>query len=94
MQVTLSERAAELAAQAVEQGLCDTVDDAVERGLEALASSLAVANERWSPEYAAEVNEGVKRAREDVAAGRVVVADEAFWERMRSLVADRPHTTS
>ena len=88
MQVTLSARAAELAALAVQRGVCASVDDAVERGLEFLALSTDDVFEAWSPEYTAEVNRMLEEAEEDVRAGRVVEADEAFWERMRERIRE------
>ncbi|MFN0147847.1 MAG: hypothetical protein ACKVT1_15190 [Dehalococcoidia bacterium] len=88
MQVTLSERAAELATQAVQRGLCATVSDAIERGLEFLASGAGDLDERWTPEYADEVNRMLEEAEDDIRAGRVFVADEAFKERMRERIRE------
>jgi hypothetical protein len=87
MQVTLSERAAELATLAVQRGLCETVEAAVEHGLEFLALSAAEDDDipEWDAEYAAEVNRKLDEAEEDIRAGRVVVIDEAY----RATIAER-----
>ena len=93
MNVTLSERATAIASHAVESGICQSVDDAVERAMELLAVE-ARTIERWTPEYAAEVHRGLAQAADDIAHGRITRADEAFWQRMRSAIPGLEQTTT
>jgi glutathione S-transferase len=98
MQVTLSERAAELAAMAVQRGLYATVEAAVEHALVLLALGAPDDDDipEWDAEYAAEVNRKLDEAEEDIRAGRVVVIDEAYRaaiaERVRAM--GRPRASS
>ncbi len=88
MQVTLSDKGAELAELAVKDGHYPSVEAAVEHALALLV--LETSHEQvifeWDDAYAEEVNRKPDEAEEDIRAGRLVKADEAFWERMRERI--------
>lgn len=87
MQITLDPRTAELAQQAVEDGLSDSVEAIVSRAVE-LALGADEELPRWDPDYAADVNRKVEEGLADVAAGRTVTSEEMF-PRLRKLLRDR-----
>jgi hypothetical protein len=90
MQITLSERGREIAELAVREGQFPSVEAAVEHALVLLALDAADEGEypEWDAEYAAEVNRKLDEAEDDIRAGRVIVADAAYWERGRERIRE------
>ncbi len=88
MQVTLSDKGAELAELALKDGHYPSIEAAVEHALALLV--LETSQEQiifeWDDAYAAEVNRKLDEAEDDIRAGRIVRADDAFWERMRERI--------
>jgi len=97
MNVELSENAARMAEDLVQNGRFASVEDALEYGLMAIEQLDAeagnmVANE--DDELRATLREKVREADEDVAAGRVKRVGSDFVETLRERVRQQPTRSS
>ncbi|MFN0148014.1 MAG: hypothetical protein ACKVT1_16035 [Dehalococcoidia bacterium] len=84
--VTLSGRALELAQRAVERGYCDSVADAVDRGLQCMSAMDLEAEElddRWSAEFTKELRASLQEAIVALRDGVPKADSPEYWEHLR-----------
>jgi len=97
MNVELSERAARLAEDLVQNGRFASVEDALEYGLMAIeqldAEAEALVPDE-SDEWWAEVNVMIQEAEEDIAAGRIIEVTPEFWDDIRRRGRERMRSRS